>query len=86
MTDEEMRQTQIEQAARIAADLQAWFPALEISGQAYAEPTHYVAGEHQNPPRYVAIYLTLVPETVRMVILLSEARLNVHFYQLRGMA
>jgi hypothetical protein len=29
---------------------------------------------------------TLVPETVRMVILLSEARLNVHFYQLRGMA
>lgn len=86
MTLEEMRQAQIKQAARIAADLQARFPALEISGQAYAEPTHYIAGEHQNPPRYVAIYVTLVPETVRMVILLSGAGLNVHGYQLRGMA
>lgn len=86
MTDEAMRQAQIEQAARIAADLQARFPVLEISGQAYAEPTDYIPGEGKNPPRYVAIYVTLVPGTVRMVILMSGAGLNVHGYQLRGMA
>lgn len=86
MTDEEMRQAQIEQAARIAADLQARFPALEISGQAYAEPTDYIPGEGKNPPLYVAIYVTLVPGTVRMVILMSGAGLNMHGYQLRGMA
>lgn len=86
MTDEAMRQAQIEQAARIADDLHARFPALEISGQAYAEPTDYLQGEGKNPPRYVAIYVTLVPGTVRMVILMSGAGLNVHGYQLRGMA
>jgi hypothetical protein len=86
MTDEEMRQAQIEQAARIAADLQARFPALEISGQAYAEPTHHVAGDGNKPPRYVAVYVTLIPKTVRMVILLSGAGLNNHGYQLRGMS
>lgn len=81
-----MEQTQIEQATRIAEVLKAKFPALEISGQAYAEPTHYVAGEGNNPPRYVAVYVTLVPKTVRMVILLSGAGLNNHGYQLRGMS
>lgn len=86
MTDEDMRQAQIEQAARIAADLQVRFPVLEISGQAYAEPTDYIPGEGNKPPRYVAIYVTLVPRTVRMVILMSGAGLNVHGYQLRGMA
>jgi len=83
---EELREAQIQQATLIVADLRRRFPALEISGQAYAEPTHYVAGEHHNPPRYVAIYVTLVPEAVRMVILMSGAGLNVHGYQLRGMA
>jgi hypothetical protein len=86
MMTEEMRQEQMQQAARIATDLKARFPALEISGQAYAEPADYIAGGHTKPPRYVAVYVTLVPGTVRMVILLSGAGLNVHGYQLRGMA
>lgn len=86
MTKEEMRQAQINQAARIANELKVRFPALEISGQSYAEPTHYVEGEHHNQPRYVAVYVTLVPETVRMIIVLSEAGQNVHGYQLRGMS
>lgn len=75
MTEEEMRQEQIKQATKIAKVLKERFPALEVSGQEYAESK-----------RYVAVYVTLVPNTVRLVILLSDAGLNANGFHLRGMA
>jgi len=77
---EKIRQAHIkhghhEQAGRIAERLKARFPALEISDAEDAE-----AG------RYVAVYVTLVPETVRMMIQLKDSDQNHHVYQLRGAA
>lgn len=64
-----------EQAARITQYLRSRFPALTVS-----EPEDAEAG------RYVAVYVTLVPDVVRMMIQLKDGDQNHHVYQLRGVA
>lgn len=75
---EEMRQAHIahghhEQAARIADTLKSRFPALDISRPEGAESG-----------KFIAVYVTLVRNTMRMALLLTYPQDDHHVYQLRG--
>jgi hypothetical protein len=77
MTLEEMRQAQIahghhEQAKQIAKDLEARFPALEISG-----PEDWESGQ------YVCVFVTLIDNVLRMMIQLTYSDKDRHYYQLK---
>jgi len=73
---EQMRQNHVEnghheQAEAIAADLRRRFPALEITG-----PEDVESG------RYIGVYVTLVPGTLRLLIQLKDNEKNHHAYLL----
>jgi hypothetical protein len=77
MTLEEMRQAHIahghhEQAKRIAKDLEARFPALEISG-----PEDWESGQ------YVCVFVTLIENVLRMMIQLTYSDKDRHYCQLK---
>lgn len=72
MRDNHITYGHLKMAADIAADLRAQFPALKIEG-----PGDWEGG------RYVAVFVTLVPGRVRMIIQLTDSGRDQHVYNLK---